>query len=125
MNTIANTTILILVSDPVVRAVFKETLERAGYSVIAAGSLGSAVDRLEECTPDLLIIRSYVEGIPGYDAATFLRTKCHGLPVLMVGGLIEDERLQYRMTLEGFEIFPKPFTGAALLEKVKDMLHKT
>jgi DNA-binding response OmpR family regulator len=124
MNTTMNTTILLLISDPVVRSVIQETLEQGGYSAVAAGDLGTAVDRLKESTPDLLIIRSYVESIPGYDAATFLRTKCPGLRVLMVGGLIDDDRLQYRMTLEGFEVFPKPFTVAALLEKVKDVLHR-
>ena len=85
---------------------------------------GTAVDRLKEFTPDLLVIRSYVEDIPGYDAATFLRTRRPGLPVLMVGGLIDDDRLVYRMSLEGFEVFPKPYTAAALLEKVKEVLAK-
>ncbi len=89
---------------------------------MAAGDLGAAVDRRKESVPDLLIVRSYVEGMPGWDAATFLRRKCPGLRVLMVGGLIEDDRLQYRMTLEGFEVFPKPFTAAELLEKVKEVL---
>jgi hypothetical protein len=28
------------------------------------------------------------------------------------------------MKLEGFEVFPKPFTAAELLEKVKAALHK-
>lgn len=124
MNTKINGSILLLISDPVVRAVIKETLENAGYYVVAAGNLGTAIDRLKESTPDLLIIRPYVESIPGYDAATFLRAKCQGLRVLMVGGLIEDDRLQYRMTLEGFEVFPKPFTVAALLERVREVLHK-
>ena len=41
---------------------------------------------------------------------------------LMVGGLIDDDRLEYRMELEGFEIFPKPYTATALLSKVKDVL---
>ena len=40
----------------------------------------------------------------------------------MVTGLIDDDRLQYRLTLEGFEIFPKPYTAGALLQKVKDVL---
>jgi DNA-binding response OmpR family regulator len=75
MNTIMNTTILLLSSDPVVRSVIQEALEHQGYSVLSAGDLGTAVDWLKKSTPDLLIIRSYVEGIPGYDAATFLRTK--------------------------------------------------
>jgi CheY-like chemotaxis protein len=108
MNTTTNTTILLLISDPVVRSVIQETLEHAGYYVVAAGDLGVAIQRLKESTPDLLIIRSYIEGLPGYDAATFLRTKCRGLRVLMLGGLIDDDRLQYRMVIEEIEVFPKP-----------------
>jgi two-component system phosphate regulon response regulator PhoB len=123
MNTTMNKTILLLISDPVVRSVIREALEHGGYYVVAAGDLGEAVDRLKESTPDLLMIRSYVESISGYDAATFLRTKCPGLRILMVGGLIDDDRLRYRMTLEEIEVFPKPFTVGALLEKVKDVLH--
>lgn len=119
-----NKTILLLNSDPAGRSVIQEALEHGGYSVLTAGNLGTAVDRLKESTPDLLIVRSYVEGIPGYDAATFLRRKCQGLKVLMLGGLIDDDRLQNRMTLEGFEVFPEPFTAAELLEKVKDVLQK-
>jgi DNA-binding response OmpR family regulator len=119
-----NKTILLLTSDPVVRSVFQEVLEREGYLVLAAGDLGTAVDRLKESSPDLLIISSYIESIPGYDAATFLRTKRRGLRVLMVGGLIEDDRLQYRMTLKGFEVFPKPFAAATFLEKVNNVLRK-
>ena len=42
----------------------------------------------------------------------------------MVGGLIDDDRLLYRMTLEGFEVFPKPYPATALLEKVKEVLDK-
>jgi CheY-like chemotaxis protein len=124
INTTTNKTILLLISDPVVRSVIKEILENQGYYVAATGDLGVAVDRLKESTPDLLIIRSYIEGISGYDAATFLRTKCPGLRVLMVGGLIDDDRLRNRLDLEQFEVFPKPFTAAALLEKVKEVLHE-
>ena len=35
-----NITILLLVSDPIVRSVLKETLEHEGYTVVAAGDLG-------------------------------------------------------------------------------------
>ncbi len=120
-----NETILLLSSEPIVRLVFQETLQYGGYSVLAAGDLGTAVDRLKASKPDLLIIRPYVEDISGYKAATFLRTKCHGLRVLVVAGLIDDDRLQNRMSLGGFEVFPRPFTAAELLEKVKDVLsHK-
>ena len=117
-------TILLLVSDPLVRSVLQDTLEREGYTVVTAGDLGSAVDRLKEVTPDLLITRTYVEGITGHDAATYLRTKSNGLRVLMVGGLLDDQRLKYRESLEGFDVFPKPYSAGELLQKVKDVLAK-
>jgi DNA-binding response OmpR family regulator len=114
--------ILLLVSDSVARVVIQETLEHGGYSVMPAGDLGTAVKRLSESKPDLLIISPYIEDMSGYDTAKFLRTKCHGLPVLMLTGLMDDDRLEYRLALEGFAVFPKPYSAAELLSKVKDAL---
>jgi DNA-binding response OmpR family regulator len=123
-HSLITTTILLLVSDPLVRSVLQDTLEHEGYTVVTAGDLGNAVDRLKEITPDLLITRTYVEGMTGHDAATYLRTKSNGLRVLMVGGLLDDERLKYRESLEGFDVFPKPYSPRELLQKVKDVLAK-
>lgn len=117
-----NALILLLISDSVARVVIQETLERGGYTVDPAGDLGTAVKLLDGCGPALLIISPYIAEISGYQAARFLRTKCHGLPVLMVAGLIDDDRLEYRLQLEGFEIFPKPYSADTLLQKVKEVL---
>jgi DNA-binding response OmpR family regulator len=123
-RSLLKTTILLLVSDPLVRSVLQDTLEREGYTVVTAGDLGSAVDRLTEITPDLLITRTYVEGMTGHDAATYLRTKSNGLRVLMVGGLLDDQRLKRRESLEGIDVFPKPYSPRELLQTVKDVLAK-
>lgn len=123
-QSLMKTNILLLVSDPVVRSVLKETLEHEGYTVLAAGDLGQAVDRLKECTPDLLITRTYVDGLPGHDAAMYLRTKCLTMKVLILGGLLDDERLQSREALQGFDVFPKPYAPAKLIQEVKDVLSK-
>ena len=118
------TTILLLVADPVVRSVFEETLDREGYTVLAVGDVGQAVDRLKVCTADLLITRTYVQTMSGHDVAMYLRTKCPKMRVLLVGGLLDDDRLHHREAREGFEIFPKPYAAAELLEKVRYVLNK-
>jgi hypothetical protein len=41
---------------------------------------------------------------------------------LMVAGLLADDRVQYRAELDKVEIFPKPFTGAQLIQKVEEVL---
>ncbi len=122
MKTTTNTTILVLSSEAIVRSVIQDILETKGYAVLATGDLGRAVDWLKNYQPDLLIIRLYVEGMSGFEAATFLRTKSPGLRVLMLGGLIEDDRLKTRVALEDFNIFPKPITATDLLNKVRDVL---
>lgn len=121
-SSLLNTTILLLVSDPIVRSVLNETLEREGYMVITAANLGQAVDCLKRCAPHLLITRTYVDGLPGHDAAVYLRTKCNRMKVLLVGGLLDDDRLKHREQLQGFEVFPKPYPAAELLQKIKDVL---
>lgn len=117
-----NTTILLLVSDQLVRSVLAEVLEREGYMVVSAGDLGSAVEWLKQSTPDLLIIRTYISDMQGHDAAKYLQTKCHPMRVLIVGGLLADKRLEHREEIAGFEVFPKPYNAAQLIEKVKSVL---
>lgn len=116
------TTILILISEPLVRQVIREVLERAGYFVMATGDLGTAVDRLGEATPDLLIVAPYVETISGNQAAQYLQSRCLSMRILMVAGLLADDRLEYRAELEKVVIFPQPFTGLQLLNKVQEIL---
>ncbi|HTW65666.1 MAG TPA: response regulator [Bryobacteraceae bacterium] len=115
-------TILLLISEPVVRLVIREVLERAGYVVLATGDLGVAVERMSESRPDLLMISPYVETISGHEAAKYLHSRNPDMRVLMVAGLLADERLEYRAELENVEIFPKPFTPEELLAEVKDVL---
>jgi DNA-binding response OmpR family regulator len=119
-----NKTILLLISDSLARSVIGETLEHAGYLIFPTGDLGSAADWLKRCSPDLLITRPFVSGMTGHEAAKYLRGKHPGLRVLILGGFLDDDRLEFRESLAGFEIFPKPFTGAELVEKIEEVLNK-
>jgi DNA-binding NtrC family response regulator len=117
-----NIKILLLVSDPVVRSVIGEALEHAGYVVVPAGDLGWAADWLKKCPSDLLITRPYVSSMPGHEAAEYLRARCPAMRILIVGGFLDDDRLLHRESLAGFEVFPKPYAAAQLIEKVKEVL---
>ncbi len=114
--------ILLLSSEPVVRTIMTEALRRAGYVVSATGSFGAAVDLLADGGIDLLIIRPHVDSISGYEAAKYLRARNPKMAVLVVAGLPDDDRLQYRKDVEGLEMFPPPFTTAQLLDKVEEVL---
>jgi two-component system alkaline phosphatase synthesis response regulator PhoP len=117
-----NTLILLLGSEPVARAAIRDVLEDAGYVVLPAGNLGTAVTMLSESPVDLLIVHPYIAEMSGHEAARYLRTKDPGMRVLMVDGLVDDDRIRHWAGLEKFEIFPKPFAPAQLIEKVRAVL---
>ena len=123
-SSLSKTTILLLVPDSLVRKVFAETLSREGYTVVSVSDVGQAVDRLKEVSPDLFITRTYVHTMSGHDTAKDLRTKNAKMRVLVVGGLMDDERLHYHDSMQGFEAFPKPFTATELLQRVPEVLNK-
>ncbi|HXA76972.1 MAG TPA: response regulator [Candidatus Acidoferrales bacterium] len=115
-------TILLLSSEPLVLTILTEALRHAGYVVSATGSFGSAVDLLADGGIDLLIVRPHVDSISGYEAAKYLHARNPDMAVLIVAGLPDDNRIQYRDDLEGFKRFPPPFTTAQLLDKVDEVL---
>jgi DNA-binding response OmpR family regulator len=116
------TTIMLLVPDPLVRSVLEDTLKGGGYTVLAVGDLGQAVDWLKKCTPDLLITRTHIQSMPGHEAAMYLVAKYPAMKVLILGGLLDDERLLNRESLQGFSVFPKPYSATELLQEVKLVL---
>ena len=117
-----NATILLLDSDPLMRTILHETLERTGYLVVNAADVGAAVDRLKEMRPDLLIVRPQISSMPGNMAAQYLRTRCPGLPVLIVGGFMDDDRVHVEDSINDFHVFPKPFAASDLLTAVREVL---
>jgi DNA-binding response OmpR family regulator len=100
----------------------KEALENAGHVVLATGSLGTAVDMLADCKVGLLILPPYIDNISGHEAAKYLRQRNPNMGILMVAGLLDDDRLRYRANLEGFGVFPEPFAAAQLIQKVDEVL---
>lgn len=114
--------ILVLDSDSVMRATLRDALESVNYMAVTAADLGEAVDRLAEVQPDLLITRPYINSMPGWMAADYLRTKRHGLPVLIVAGFLADDRTEVRNAIKDFHTFPNAYSRQDLLTKVKDVL---
>jgi hypothetical protein len=47
------------------------------------------------------------------------------MKVLMLGGLLDDTRLTNRVELQGFAVFPKPYSATEMLHKVREVLNTT
>jgi len=114
--------VMVLDSEPTMRAVLSDALESANYMAVSAADLGEAVQRLAETPPDLLITRPYINNMPGWVAAEYLRTRQNGLPVLIVAGFMKDDRTEAQYTIKDFHTFPEAFGREDLVAAVKRVL---
>jgi two-component system OmpR family response regulator len=121
-TSLTGTPILVLDSYPEMREAIREALESAGYLVITAGDMGAAIDHLSDIEPHLLIIAPYINSMPGHIAADYLRTKHPGLPVLVVAGFMDDDRISVQNAVRQYHTFPPPFAREQFLKEVKDVL---
>lgn len=114
--------ILILESYPEMRAAMRDALEDAGFLVTTAGDLGAALDHLKELHPHLLIIAPYINSMPGHIAADYIRHTCPGLPVMIVAGFMDDDRIGVQNANREFYTFPAPFTRGEFLARVREIM---
>jgi DNA-binding NtrC family response regulator len=117
-----STRVVILDSEPIVRKVVTQILQRDGYDVEAVENLEDAKNAVTRFQPDLLVTNLFVRGTTGHDAAVALQGLRPKLRVLFVAGLPDDEQLKGLLSGERCEFFPKPFTAQELTEKVHSVL---
>ena len=117
-------TVLVVEDEAPVRAVTVRALAAAGYKVLVAGAGREALAlAAREAGPIHLLVTDVVmPGMGGPDMASALGRLRPGLRVLFVSGYTRDS-LDLRGELPpGFELLPKPFTPAVLLERVRAVL---
>ena len=117
-------TLLLVEDDPSVSSVAQRFLAHAGYRVLTAATPEAALaleGRFVEPI-DLLVTDVVMPGMSGRQVAEELRRRRAGLPVLYVSGYTESAIAQNGIVDAGTWFLPKPFTGAALAAKVREVL---
>ena len=106
------------------RAIARETLERAGYRVLAAAD-GSAALSLASAHPgaiDLLLTDVIMPGMNGRELAATLTRRRPGIRVLFASGYTDNVLAGQDALAPGVTLLDKPFTPADLAAKVRDVL---
>ncbi|WP_345382500.1 response regulator transcription factor, partial [Actinomycetospora straminea] len=97
----------------------------AGFQVVTAYDGETALERISENAPDLLLLDISLPGISGFDVLEHLRSSetTARLPVIMLTAHGRDIEREKGMALGADDYTTKPFSTQALIEKVKSLLN--
>lgn len=117
----AGQVVLLVEDEPDVREIVAEVLAQAGYVVVACEDLNDVKSRLTEAErpPNLLLTDLVLPSGSGLDVARFVNERYPTLPVLFMSGYSDAV---YNGDSTALHLLQKPFTSAALVRKVREML---
>jgi signal transduction histidine kinase len=116
-------TVLVVEDEDMLRAALRRLLERGGYHVIDAPDAKAALQLLgsTERQIDLLLTDVVMPGMNGYDLAQCVLAYHADARVLLVSGY-HDEVTAHEDADTNFATLEKPFTGPALLARIRALL---
>jgi CheY-like chemotaxis protein len=114
--------ILLVEDDRAIRQLSTSILVRAGYQVNTVGGSQVAWEALQAHRYDLLITDNRMPGMSGLELVRKLRTAQSALPVIIASGGFAESDLTHNQWLQPATVLPKPFTVAALLHRVAEVL---
>jgi two-component system cell cycle sensor histidine kinase/response regulator CckA len=110
-------TILVVEDESGIRELIRKILQRERYRVLEAGSAEQALTIAHGQSIDLLITDIMLPGIHGPELARRMQQAAPGVKTLFISGFTGEEKVP-----AGARFLAKPFTLAALLEKVRAAL---
>lgn len=118
----------VLVADDsiTVRKVAERLLTEAGMEVALAASGEEAMAYLSTEHPDFIISDVIMPDKSGYDVCRFVRSQAMlaDTPVLLISGIVNDEVNRQAESCRANGVLKKPFQGASLQDRVRDILAK-
>jgi CheY-like chemotaxis protein len=115
-------TILVVEDEPVVRQLVRELLERDGYDVHTAASPAEALELWPSCDADLVISDVVMPGMSGSQLVARLRETRPDVRVLYTSGYNDDAVVRSGVMTAEAAFLQKPFDGASLARKVREVL---
>jgi len=119
-------TILLVEDEESVRRLVRRVLGGAGYRILEAadGAEALAVAAAWRGEFDLVITDVIMPGMSGQELSARLREGTPALRILYVSGYTDDAILQHGQLLPNTGFLQKPFSPAALVQRVREVLAK-
>ena len=119
------TRILVVEDEPNLALGLQANLEVEGFEVVVAATGEAGLEAIETKRPDLVILDLMLPGIDGYEVLAQLRSRGHGIPVLILSARAEeiDKVRGFRAGADDF--VTKPFGVMELLLRVRALIRRS
>jgi len=116
--------VLVVDDEPNIVLSLEFLMQQAGFEVVTAEDGESALARVAEGAPDLVLLDISLPGISGFDVLERLRgDPDHArLPIIMLTAHGREVEREKGLALGADDYVTKPFSTQALVEKVKTLL---
>ena len=116
--------VLVVDDEPNILLSLEFLMQQAGFEVITVEDGESALSRIAEAAPDLVLLDISLPGISGFDVLERLRadTATARLPIIMLTAHGREVEREKGLALGADDYITKPFSTQALVDKVKVLL---
>ena len=114
-------TILVVDDTPETLGLLTDTLDHAGFTVLIATDGESALELLDQITPDLVLMDAVMPGMSGFESCRRIKQEklLAGLPVIFMTGLSESENVIEGLASGGVDYVTKPIIVDELLARIR------
>ena len=118
--------VLLVEDEAALATMLRYNLERHGFCVEEAGDGHEALRRLNETTPDLVLLDWMLPGVSGLEVCRQMRRRpqTRDVPVIMVTARTEDQDAVRGLDTGADDFVTKPFAMDALLARMRALLRR-
>lgn len=114
-------TLLVVDDTPETLGFLTDTLDGAGFTVLIATDGVSALDLVDQITPDLVLMDAVMPGMNGFETCRRLKNDklLSHLPIIFMTGLSETEHVVQGLAAGGVDYVTKPIVVDELLARIR------
>jgi DNA-binding response OmpR family regulator/DNA-binding CsgD family transcriptional regulator len=114
-------TVLVVDDTPETLSLLTDTLDQAGFTVLIATDGETALDLVDQVTPDLVLMDALMPGISGFETCKRLKRDklLSDMPVIFMTGLSETEHVVEGLACGGVDYVTKPIVLEELLARIR------
>jgi DNA-binding response OmpR family regulator len=119
--------VLVVDDEPMTRNMLRMILSYAGHEIYEAEDGLDALQKIEQYSPDLVILDVMMPNMDGIDVCKALRKneKTSNLPVVMLSARTNPADVEAGLAAGANKYLTKPISRKQLLEEVQELLMKT